>query len=702
MKYKEIYREANESVAERFALASGRIREIAGEGCPQTKSVSKSLGGCGGIFRDYFGKTAGFILLTLEVLLMQQRGQLESRSLAECEEWNRLLYQDILPGHYDQSYANPDYAVQQLGTEFGGILCFLCAESRALIAYAFEGRVFDMTIFMELFLEVYTCFCDSQGTSFQEISHVICWHFHDYSEVFVNQSVREGVDPQLDFFTEIVKGADLDDLTYLYRYGEYVSDNEIKTARYLAKLSDGQLQAMADTFTEGYRIGFEVTNKDLSKKKTASIHFAIGFERVVRKAVENLKKMGLQTIIFRDAVSSFGGRGKHHGCYSISPNRQFDFDHRNDKAYYLDKAFVERRLEVLRDSYEAYKDLAAVYAGPAVQEVFGEEPFEPVNKPEALHYDEKQQQLNVYYANRAGQITNQYIKGEERSFTIISYPVPQIGANYEQIFLETVKINTLDYMLYRGIQQCLIDVLDKASQVHITGKGENQTDLWVSIWQLEQPDTQTAFENCVADVNIPVGEVFTSPVLNGTNGLLHVTGVYLNGLFYRDLKIWFQDGMVKDYSCCNFSDKEANKQYIRENILMQHDTLPMGEFAIGTNTTAYRMARDYKIENKLPILIAEKTGPHFAVGDTCYSHAEDVKVFNPDGKEIMPRDNECTLCRKEEPEKAYFNCHTDITIPYDELDTITVVLPNGEELDVIRNGKFVVAGTEELNKPLEK
>lgn len=694
MKYIEIYKEANEHVAERFELASGRIREIAGNA-----GKAAEIETCYG---NYFGKTANFILLTLEVLRMNQRGELGRRSLEECEEWNYRLCQDILPEHYEQSYANPDYAVQQLGTEFGGILCFLYTECRALIAYAFEGRIFDMTILMELFLEVYTCFCDSCRT-FQEISHAVYWHFHDYSEIFVNQSVREGIDPQLDFFTDIVKYADLDDLAYLYRYGEYISMDEVKTARYLSGLPDCKLQAMADTFTEGYRMGFEVTNKDLSKKKTVSIHYAIGFERVVRKAVENFEKMGLQAVIFRDAVSSFGGRGRSkRGCYSISPNRQFDFDHRNDSVYYLDKAFVERRLEVLRDSYETYKDLAAVYAGPAVQEVFGEEPFAPVHKKYAPHYDEKQQQLNTDYANRSGQITNQYIKGEERSFTIISYPIPQIGPDYEKIFLETVKINTLDSMLYREIQQCLIDVLDKANKVHITGRGGNETDLTVSIWQLEHPQTQTAFENCVADVNIPVGEIFTSPVLKGTNGLLHVSGVYLNGLFYQDLKIWFQDGTVKDYSCVNFSNKELNKQYIYENIMMQHKTLPLGEFAIGTNTVAYRMARDYKIEDKLPILIAEKTGPHFAVGDTCYSHAEDVAVFNSNGKEIMPRDNECSIRRKEEPGKAYYNCHTDITIPYDELDAITAVLPDGTKIDIIRNGKFVVAGTEELNQPLEK
>ena len=128
----------------------------------------------------------------------------------------------------------------------------------------------------------------------------------------------------------------------------------------------------------------------------------------------------------------------------------------------------------------------------------------------------------------------------------------------------------------------------------------------------------------------------------------------------------------------------------------------MGEFAIGTNTTAYKMGIEYEIQDKLPILIAEKTGPHFAVGDTCYSWAEDTAVFNPDGKEIIARENEISAKRKEDVEKAYFNCHTDITIPYDELNNITVIYKDGTTADVICDGKFVVAGTEELNKPLNE
>lgn len=91
-------------------------------------------------------------------------------------------------------------------------------------------------------------------------------------------------------------------------------------------------------------------------------------------------------------------------------------------------------------------------------------------------------------------------------------------------------------------------------------------------------------------------------------------------------------GVVKDYSCSNFNSKEKNKKYIHDNILFHHDTLPMGEFAIGTNTTAYAMGKKYNISHLLPILIAEKTGPHFAIGDTCFSHEEDPCHIQPGWK----------------------------------------------------------------------
>ena len=76
-------------------------------------------------------------------------------------------------------------------------------------------------------------------------------------------------------------------------------------------------------------------------------------------------------------------------------------------------------------------------------------------------------------------------------------------------------------------------------------------------------------------------------------------------------------------------------------------------------------------------------------------------MYNPDGKEVIARDNEISLLRKEDASKAYFSCHTDITIPYEELGRIAVVTGEGEEIPLIENGEFVLPGTEILNEPLK-
>src|SRR5699024_5718470 len=117
------------------------------------------------------------------------------------------------------------------------------------------------------------------------------------------------------------------------------------------------------------------------------------------------------------------------------------------------------------------------------------------------------------------------------------WPVPEIGENYPEIFNEVIRINTLDADLYTKVQQTLIDALDQGDYVRVLGKGENQTDIRVNLRELNDPEKETLFENCVADVNIPVGEVFTSPCLEGTEGVLHVSRVYLEGLQFRDLKL---------------------------------------------------------------------------------------------------------------------------------------------------------------------
>ncbi len=672
----------------RYELAVSRIREMMDEETVEEK------------FRDYFKTVGAFVLLIDETNQKLRSGSFEKYSMEELAAWNAKLYEDILPDVYDRSYGNPAYATEKLGAEYGPVLSALYAEIRGAIAYVYEQKIEYLDILFELFVEIYNQF--EEGPVVKNVQDTIYWYASDYCDVFVADRILEQVDASRSFATDIIRKSDLTDLRYLYSFGEYISASEIRTARHLLELDESVIAKMADVYTEGYRIGFVNTGKDLTKKKSVNIRYVLGFERVVKKAIENFEKMGLSPVIYRSGVSMLTKRQHLKiGYYGAIANKQYEYDHRDDQALFLDKKFVERKLEVMQTTYEHCKDLARVFAGPACIEMFGEEPFVPEVKEEVLTLNEKQQELSVSFDSRQSQLVNTYIPGDERSFTIIAYPVPEIGDKYEEIFDEIIRINTLDAKVYEKVQQTLIDALDQGTCVRILGGNGNCTDLTVQLHSLKDREKETIFENCVADVNIPVGEVFTSPVLEGTNGLLHVSKVYLNELQYQDLKITFANGMIADYNCKNFERELENKEYIKEHVLHRQATLPLGEFAIGTNTTAYVAAKKYGIEDKMPILIAEKMGPHFAVGDTCYSWSEDIKVYNPNGKEIIARDNSVSILRKEDVSKAYYHCHTDITIPYEELKRIYVITADGKEISLIENGEFVLPGTEILNEPLK-
>ena len=675
---------------ERYNLAIDRMKAIIEE-----KTVAEP-------YREYFQHVARFILKLDELKQNVESGKQKEMSEEELQEEMKDLYADELEANYEKSYANPAYAVLVLGGELGSFLSAVYTEIRGSISYVQEQRMEYVVIGAELLIEIYNKFEEEKQPQPESLNEIFYWYASDYCDVFAADRIKDQIDPERGcFIVNMIMNEDLSDLRYLYRMGEYVGVNERETAAYLNSLSQEKIDKMADTFSEGYRIGFVNTGKDLSKKSVVNIYYAMGFERIVKKAIENFAKMGLKPSIFRTSHSVITrGRNSQIGFFNISGNKQYVYDHRDDIGLVMDKQYVERKLEVMRTTYEQNKEIAAGYAGPAVIDIFGEKTFVPQAKPEAVKLSEKQEELLVAMNGRAGRLTNEYLPGDERSFTIISWPVPEIGEQYHEIFDETIKINTLDYKLYQKVQQTMIDALDKGEYVKVTGSGENQTDLKVMLHPLADPAKETIFENCVADVNIPVGEVFTSPVLEGTEGTLFVSKVFLHGLPYYNLKISFKEGKITEYTCTNFDSEEENKKYIFDNILHNHQTLPIGEFAIGTNTTAYAVAKKYDIADKYTILIAEKTGPHFAVGDTCYSWAEDVKVYNPDGKEIIARDNSISILRKEDPSKAYFQCHTDITIPYDELGSIVVVAKDGTETEIIRDGRFVLPGTEILNEPL--
>jgi len=600
------------------------------------------------------------------------------------EKFNKLYFGELASETYKTSFADPSYTVSLFGEEEGTLLSAFYSDLRRAVEFSFHKMDFALIHLYRGLFTLADIFYGNEGPlgSFYRV-----WK-GSLKEKLIPSDLQRSYDPGYSFYTSLIREEDLSAPDYLYLYDAPVSRNEIETARHFAQMDESTVKKLASTIAEGYLRGFALSNKSLEGKSTVHLIYNIGQERLARELMESLGQEGLKIMIPSPS--------------STPVNRQYQFDHKFDLALTLDSREIESQEKAWEKAYEENKSLLQAYSGIIFIDKFGETPFSPLIKKEAARLSPAQQPLYQELVTRLQSLRQRYLPRSETSFCIIAFPTPEIGPRFKTLFDETVAINSLDNDTWERLQQKIIDVMDKARYIHVKGKAPNKTDIRVMMQPLKDPSKETNFVNCTADVNIPVGEVFTSPLLTGTEGTLHLEETLLNGLKYENLQLHFKDGRISDYSCSNFPSEEENRKFIRENLMNQRETLPIGEFAIGTNTLAYKTARQYGIMELLPILIIEKMGPHFAVGDTCFSHEEDHETFNPDGKKITAVENEISALRKEDPSKAYTNCHTDITLPYESLEHITAVYPDGSLHPVIENGLFAIRGLEKLNEPLKE
>ena len=293
--------EWNEDIGERIELAIGRLQNIVDDDWHILGETDEAL-------KDYFDRVADFILYVYDVYACAGAVQ----DIEKLREINHRLYEDILGDNYESSWANPEYAVNKLGKERGQLLSFLYAELRGCIAYAYEEDMLSFVAVVELFLEVYGSFLEANrentDVNLKYIREAVYYHMYDYADVFVSDRVKKTISCEDTFAYDIIMNSDLSGPEYLYKYGEYIGENEIKTAEYLSSLDEEKVRALAKTYVMGFVEGFKTMRIDLAPKKTVNIRYSIGQERMIRYAIELFEKYHLRPIINRYAVSRINRR----------------------------------------------------------------------------------------------------------------------------------------------------------------------------------------------------------------------------------------------------------------------------------------------------------------------------------------------------------------------------------------------------------
>lgn len=166
--------------------------------------------------------------------------------------------------------------------------------------------------------------------------------------------------------------------------------------------------------------------------------------------------------------------------------------------------------------------------------------------------------------------------------------------------------------------------------------------------------------------NMPSEEVFSAPRLDGVNGKVYSTlPLNYNGNLIEDFYLVFKDGEVVDY------DAKAGKEYLKNILDTDEGSKRLGEVALVSYNTPISM-RKVLFYNTL---YDENASCHFALGKsypTCLEGGEKLSI-----EELKERGMNDSLT------------HVDFMVG-DETTEIIGVKENGEEVEIFKEGNFVI------------
>lgn len=192
----------------------------------------------------------------------------------------------------------------------------------------------------------------------------------------------------------------------------------------------------------------------------------------------------------------------------------------------------------------------------------------------------------------------------ERAVTITLHPTPALA--------QDAAMSLVDYedFVYRA---CLLDGPDPLAHWRSVGERQQRIADWLaprSTLHLRGPSVdltvRVAGRTWMSDdgrKNFPGGEVFTSPVEDGTEGQVRFSYPALHqGREIRDVRLTFERGKVVG------AEAAAGQAFLEEVLALDEGARRLGEFAIGTNPGVTRFTGN--------VLFDEKIGGtcHMAVG----------------------------------------------------------------------------------------
>lgn len=187
-------------------------------------------------------------------------------------------------------------------------------------------------------------------------------------------------------------------------------------------------------------------------------------------------------------------------------------------------------------------------------------------------------------------------------WVVLRYPndsMAQLAGMPTEVFEDFYfDVCNLDYSKMDKAMDALKKLMDATDKVRIVAR---DTDLRFSI-------KGVGAVKCAGEMNIPDGEVYTAPVRDSVNGVIHYNAPSIQGgTKFEDVRLVFKDGKIVE-ATSNFTEKC--------NAIFDTDegARYVGEFAIGVNPYVVKPMGDILFDEKISGSI------HFTPG-ACYDDA---------------------------------------------------------------------------------
>ncbi len=153
---------------------------------------------------------------------------------------------------------------------------------------------------------------------------------------------------------------------------------------------------------------------------------------------------------------------------------------------------------------------------------------------------------------------------------------------FEDFYFDVCNV---DYSKMSKAMDPLKALMEKTDKVQIKGPGD--TDLAFSIKEIP-------VVKCDGHRNIPDGELYTAPVRESVNGVIHYNTPSLkDGTVFEDIRFEFKEGKIVKATC------KSNEDKMNKILDTDANALYVGEFAIGLNPMIKNAMKDTLFDEKI-------------------------------------------------------------------------------------------------------